>query len=77
MIFQYAPMWMQLLGLPPYCRMKTMAKKIGESLGEVIDAAAFELPDKSIIVKVKVLFDISHKIKKEQERWYFLGRLSV
>lgn len=62
--FQFAPIWIHLLGLPPHCRSKAMARKIGESMGEVIDSGIFELPDKSIILKVRVLMNISKALKK-------------
>lgn len=62
--FSHVPVWVHILDLPPHCRTSNMARKIGSCLGEVLDSGVFELPDKSIILKVKVHIDISKPIKK-------------
>jgi hypothetical protein len=40
-----------------------MGKAIGEQLGEVVDAAVYELPDKARFVKIKILFDVTTLIR--------------
>lgn len=43
---------------------KNMATKIGESIGQVLEVGCYEMPDRQIIMKAKILFDLEKSIKK-------------
>ena len=61
--FSTVPLWIQLMGLPIHCRSYSMGKAIGDQLGEVLDSAVYELPDKANFVKIKILFDVNSPIR--------------
>lgn len=63
MEFSTVLIWIQLWGLPPHCRTRSMGMKIGSCLGEVLESELFEFPEKRIINKIKVALDIAKPIK--------------
>jgi len=44
-------------------QISLMGKALGSQIGEVLESAVYELPDKAKFVKIKILFDISNPIR--------------
>ena len=63
MDFNHVPLWIQLWGLPLRCKSLTMGKEMGAQLGTVLDVGLYDFPNNARIVKIKILFDISHPIR--------------
>lgn len=61
--FSNVPICIQFWGLPMHCRSAEMGTAIGEQIGEVIDSAVYEMPDKANFVKIKVQFNINNPIR--------------
>jgi hypothetical protein len=61
--FTYAPVWIQLWGLPPHCKTKKMGESIGSLLGKVEAAEFYEYPGKKMIIKIKVAINVLKPIQ--------------
>ncbi|KAF7831567.1 cysteine desulfurase mitochondrial-like [Senna tora] len=65
MVFDQAPMWVQFWGLPTHCKSINLGKKLGETLGPILDVGLFDFSDQeSMIVKAKVCVNINNPIKR-------------
>jgi hypothetical protein len=51
--FHKVPIWIQLWGLPLYCKTIAMGKHLGSQLGLVEDAALYDFPAKQESSKLK------------------------
>ncbi|KAK2426963.1 zinc ion binding / nucleic acid binding protein [Trifolium repens] len=61
--FHHVPAWIQIWGLPIHCKTVNMGKYIGSQLGKVEDAAIYDYPQKSRIVKIRVCINSAEPIK--------------
>lgn len=61
--YQHVPTWVQTWGIPPSIRTKQMGAKIGNKLGQVMEAELYQYPEKETLVKVKVMLDVNKPIK--------------
>ncbi|XP_020999683.1 uncharacterized protein LOC110281626 [Arachis duranensis] len=63
--FSTVPIWIQLWGLPEYCKTKELGKKIGDSMGEVLEVGLFLMRGRETrIVKVRVDLDVTKKLQQ-------------
>ena len=61
--FTQVSLWIQFWGLPLHYKSISMGQEMGSQLGKVMDVGIYEFPEKSKIVKVKVLININHPIR--------------
>lgn len=53
----------QIWGFPIHCKTVAMGKELGAHLGTVLESALYDYLEKSKIVKIKILFDVSTPIR--------------
>ncbi|XP_072066652.1 uncharacterized protein At4g02000-like [Arachis hypogaea] len=64
--FAYVSIWIQLWGLPEYCKIKELGRKVGGALGEVLDVDIFIIKGKEEyrIVKVQINLDVTRPLRR-------------
>ena len=64
--FARFPVWVQLWGLPEYCKTADLGEKIGNKLGKTLETAMFNVRGKEArIMKVRVELDASKVLKSK------------
>lgn len=61
--FDHVPIWIQLWGLPNYCKTKMMEESLGALLGNVESVEFYEYPGKNKIIKIKVAINLHEPIQ--------------
>ncbi|MED6197941.1 hypothetical protein PIB30_061572 [Stylosanthes scabra] len=63
--FINVPLWIQLWGVPEHCKTKSLAVKVGSSLGKVLDADLFQMRNgDERFLKVKVLLNVTMPLRR-------------
>nr|XP_025692947.1 uncharacterized protein LOC112795221 [Arachis hypogaea] len=63
--FTSVPIWIQIWGFLEQCKTKGLEKRIGETLGEVLDVGIFSIRSKEgSLLKIKVKLDITKPLRR-------------
>ncbi|KAJ1390041.1 Zinc knuckle CX2CX4HX4C [Sesbania bispinosa] len=62
MDFDSIPVWLQIWGLPVHCRTQQMGKKIGASMGRVLESNIYEVQGRGSYVRTLVEIDAKNPL---------------